>query len=156
MEDAVETLPADTRLTFNMLWVYTHPAPTSIGPQLPVADYRIAAGLLFCQWNDNTSRTLHVSPGREWPHIEIEWRQDFGDGSYARIFVTPEVVQTLITEHLLEGVRGWGYTSKTRLVLNSQGKRRVFEEWFTSDNLMNLFAAGASVNINDGKVSWPR
>jgi hypothetical protein len=156
------TTAPTTNLTFSTLHQYTHPDYKFVGPQLPVADYRIAAGLLFCQWNDHTTRVLKttlvskITRTDEWPYIEIGWHRDFMLSRYERIPVTKEVVLKLDEEDLLEGKKEWGYTDDTILSLNSRGKRRVFEEWFTGDNPMNLFAAGASLNTNDGKVSWPR
>ena len=130
-----------------------HPDQDFIGPRQCVSDHRLAAGLLFSR-NDNSRRILRNVPGR-WPTIEVGWYRDFsGCVASVEVPVAKKVVEQLVAEGAVEGTPYWGYTDDTELQLSKRGKRRVIEEWLEGAGLLDVFAAGAALNLGSGVFSW--
>lgn len=123
-----------------------------IGPKLPLDNHRLVAGILFERFNDHSVRRLYISP-EDQPYILVEFVYDFSPTqTYGPIPVENEVFARLKDERLI--FKTGTYPDCWRL--SQAGKRSVVEEWFETDLLTDFMAAGASLNIVTGKMTWMR
>ncbi len=135
-------------MTFDGVWKYLHPDPKFVGPRQPVSDYRFAAALLFMRYNDHSIRMLKNNR-YSWPTIEVYWYRDFsGCVGSAKVQVTKEVVQQLISEGIIEGTARLGYTDREELQLSSRGKLLVLDEWVRGEvSITDYLKAGRTLRV---------
>ncbi len=154
MENIKRLRPYSFHELDQLRWKYYD--PRLIGPQPPIDDPILVAGLLFVPFNSNSTRTLTSSPYRYGglPYISIAIHHDFADSSYRILPTTRAVRERLLNEGYVEGTPRWGYTDMETLRLNKRGNKAVVSEWFTEDaDVMQYLAAGAALHA-DGKITW--
>ncbi len=124
-----------------------------VGPRAPIADYRIAAGLLVERWNDYTRR--YIKARRPNPTLEIEWfYKNGGHADDTTVPITQGAIDELLRQGLVSGTPQMGYTDMSRLIITDRGRRRVIQEFVKGGTVHDVLSSGASLDMRTGHVDW--
>ena len=93
--------------------------PDDKSPREIVTDFRLAAGLLFHRYNDDTKRHIRIENGK--PTVIITWSASFTAFPRADIPLDPKVVEELFRARAIEGTPEMGYTDMKKLRLTVHG-----------------------------------
>ena len=136
-----------TTLSFDLLKSIELQNPTLYGPQKPIDDHRLLAGLLFQRWNDQTQRSVRYSI-TSFSVIQIRTAGE-RTSSYHTLMVDSTCVVKLNKEQCLEG----NLINRDRLRLSATGAQRVVDEWFASSaGILDHLAAGRTLSVETGEM----
>lgn len=137
-----------TALSFDLLNSIELRNTMLYGPQKPIDDYRLLAGLLFQRWNDQTHRSVQYEI-TSISTICIRSTEPREKPFYRKLKVQSYCVAQLCKEECLEGNlinRGW-------LQLSAIGAQRVVDEWFASSaGILDHLAAGRTLSVETGEM----
>lgn len=134
-------------LTFEVLLDYEMRKLSFIGPEKPVTDYRVAAGLLYERSHSGSRRWVNFGRvGKNFSTIQLWW-----NCSTRKIIVKNSCIQLLHSEGFLDGQ----LNQQGRLTLNRDGARQVVTDWFKQDSdVFECLMAGAIYNTESHSLSW--